>query len=108
MLARWVVCLALVILLGWSNIVGANGLRCNNALVKRGDTAFDVLETCGQPDWQNTRYEEQLLGSVDSPSQIRRVITIDEWVYRGTPGRFDRLLVFYDGRLHRIDLGKRR
>lgn len=102
------VCVAalFVMLLSTGN-AWADSFRCNNNVVKRGDSSFDVLQHCGEPDWEQTRYEEILRGDPRG-FQVRYLVTVEEWLYKGRSGRFDRRLIFYDGRLHRVKLGQRR
>ena len=69
-------------------------MRCGESLVERGFTPLEVLERCGEPQfemqWSDYRY----------PGIWLRV---DEWSYNLGSNRFRRLLTFENGRLTRIE-----
>ena len=91
----------------------AFGFYCGHALVKEGDYKLQVLEKCGDPDYQESRVEYRatvLRGSgVGTPGLdlIRQEpVAIDEWTYDLGPRRFMQWLHFENGRLILIkDLG---
>jgi hypothetical protein len=70
-------------------------MRCGESLVERGFTPLEVLERCGEPQfemrWTDYRY----------PGVWMRV---DEWIYDLGSNKFRRLLTFENGRLVRIEL----
>jgi len=70
-------------------------MRCGESLVERGFTPLEVLERCGEPQfemaWSDYRY----------PGIWLRV---DEWTYNLGSNKFRRLLTFENGRLIRIEV----
>jgi hypothetical protein len=70
------------------------GFRCDTELVRRGMTPYEVLERCGEPEyqmgWTDYRY----------PGLFVRV---DEWTYHMGRNKFRRQLTFEDGRLKDIE-----
>ncbi|MEQ8857782.1 MAG: DUF2845 domain-containing protein [Pseudomonadales bacterium] len=72
----------------------AADLRCDSELVGRGMTPLEVLERCGEPEfeygWTDYRY----------PGLFVRV---DLWTYHLGENRFRRELMFENGRLRRIE-----
>jgi hypothetical protein len=81
-------------------------------LVKEGLNKLQVLQGCGEPDYQDSHleYRSIRLGSgYNQPGiDITRTVEvrIDEWTYDFGPRRFMQRLVFEEGRLVFIqDLG---
>ena len=72
------------------------GFRCDPELVTDGMTPLEVLERCGEPEfelgWTDYRY----------PGLFVRV---DQWSYNLGSNRFRRLLIFENGRL--VDIEER-
>ena len=80
----------------WSfTLPAAAGLRCDQSLVGRGLTPFEVLERCGAPEFE--------LGFADYryPGIL---VHVDEWTYELGHNKFRRLLTFENGRLVRIEM----
>ncbi len=98
----------------------ADGMRCNGRLVSTGDTTFDVLSLCGQPDFQNRRVEYRTLrhfvqgpcvqrhGRVQCGYVAERTVevVIDEWAYDLGSNRFIRYLTFEQGQLRDVKTGR--
>jgi len=86
---------------------------CGHDLVKEGDYKLQVLEKCGNPDYQESRVEYRstvLRGSGLAQPGLDLIrqepVTIDEWTYDFGPRRFMQWLHFENGRLILIkDLG---
>jgi hypothetical protein len=70
-------------------------LRCDQSLVTRGLTPFEVLERCGAPEfeWQFADYRYPGI-----------LVHVDEWTYDLGHNKFRRLLTFENGRLVRIEM----
>ncbi len=72
----------------------AAGFRCDTELVGRGMSPLEVLERCGEPEfefgWTDYRY----------PGLFVRV---DQWTYHLGANQFRRELTFENGRLLRIE-----
>lgn len=76
-------------------------LRCGNSLILEGHNKFDVLQRCGEPNFQDSRTELRSFALRGSPIGTSQwvAVTIDEWYYNFGPNRFMALLVFENGRL---------
>jgi hypothetical protein len=76
--------------------LSANGqLRCENKLVNRGDSLFEVRELCGLPVYEFHRVDYRYPGYF---------VQIDQWIYEQGTNRFRRELEFEDGQLRDIKL----
>lgn len=60
-------------------------IRCGTRLVEPGDSVYTVLQKCGEPTLVDGNY----------------------WFYDQGSGRFLRILIFFAGRLERIEIGER-
>jgi hypothetical protein len=73
----------------------AADLRCDESLVARGLTPFEVLERCGSPEFE-MRFADYRYPGI--------VVHVDEWTYDLGHNKFRRLLTFENGRLVRIEV----
>jgi hypothetical protein len=108
-----------IILLGLVNICSA--FRCGTELVSEGDTKFEVLHKCGDPDyvesWEEDRLQKDfgLRREYDSnnrrytwsrePFLVNEKVRIEEWTYNLGPTQFIRYLRFENGILTKISTG---
>lgn len=96
----------------------ALAFRCGPRLVFIGDSKWDVLRKCGQPDdvevWVEKRIEPYYSEPFSSgqrfyvpPSAFASVlyVTVQQWIYNLGPNQFIRILTFENNRLIRIDSG---
>jgi hypothetical protein len=95
----------------------ADGMRCGNRLVSKGDSTFEVRSRCGEPTQATqrveTRSERRRIRTPCGRGETRceRVqevtvdVIIDEWVYDFGPQTFVRYLTFVDSKLFRVDTG---
>ncbi len=74
--------------------MGGESMRCGTALVMVGDSKVQVLDRCGEPDYQE----------IVSGAFRRRV---EQWYYRREQGQFPRILTFDGIRLVRIESERR-
>lgn len=82
--------------------------RCGNNLVQLGDSIYEVQDLCGQPDgvyrWTESRasgnYSRQG-GEYQARSDDMERYTFSEY------GKFDVYLIFRNGKLERIEQGRR-
>jgi hypothetical protein len=98
--------------------VSANGMRCENKLVRPGDSAYQVKSLCGPPDDVQQRTEQRRVArAVERPcatnpsgrcayviEDIVQVV-IDEWTYDFGPQRFVQYLTFEAGKLLTVKSG---
>ena len=75
-------------------------MRCGAALVSEGLYAFEVVERCGEPEYQHAHVEYR--GYDIGPFWVVPV-QVEEWIYDLGHVKFRRLLRFEDGRLRRIE-----
>ena len=73
----------------------AADLRCDQSLVDRGLTPFEVLERCGAPEFE-MRFADYRYPGI--------LVHVDEWTYDLGRNKFRRLLTFENGRLVRIEM----
>jgi hypothetical protein len=63
----------------------ANTMRCGRQYVKTGDAQYDVLRKCGQPAYRDGSH----------------------WVYLQGRGTYEKIVVFQNGRVFKINLGEK-
>ena len=68
----------------------ADRLRCGRHFIKNGDTKYEVLKACGEPEWKDRVFE-------DHGDPVARVRIVEDW------SDFPRQLTFNGGRVSRID-----
>jgi uncharacterized protein DUF2845 len=100
--------------------VAADGMRCGQRLVSKGDTLYAVRAVCGEPDAADrrvvTRSEQRRVRGPcfkgrDGKLQCERIeeflvdVVIDEWTYDFGTQRFVRYLTFENGSLARVATG---
>ena len=109
---------ALVVLALWEP---SFALRCGTRLVSSGDTKFDVLQKCGEPDFVESWKEELIQRDFGirrefdresgryawhrEPFLVKEEVMIEEWTYNLGPTRFVRYLRFENGILTAIRTG---
>ena len=91
----------LVLLMSLPMAQPAWALRCGNNLVLEGSYKFDVLQRCGEPNFQDSRtvFRSIELRSLGVTTSQWVPVTVDEWYFNFGPNRFVALLVFENGRL---------
>ena len=75
----------------------AAGFRCDQSVVSKGFTFYEVAERCGEPAFEFSRVDYRYPGYT---------VQIDEWTYDMGRNKFRRLLRFENGRL--VDIQTRR
>jgi len=95
----------------------ANSLRCDNQLVREGDSQYEVKSLCGQPhDVQQRTEARRVQRAVQRPcahgsgSCVVVVddyveVVVDEWIYDFGPRRFLQYLTFEGGQLVAVRSG---
>lgn len=95
----------------------ADGMRCNNRLVSKGDATYAVRSRCGEPNDATRRVETRTErrrvrvpcgpagGLCDRVQEVSTDVVIDEWTYDFGPQQFVRYLTFVDGKLYDIATG---
>ena len=95
---HWVVVSAMLL----APFASAEAMRCGNKLATEGMTRFEVSKRCGEPDDVITRIEV-VYRDVGFDRTVAREVLIEEWYYDRPSNSFDRMLLFVDGRLRRIE-----
>lgn len=91
-LARLLLALALSV-----PMAQAASMRCGSALINEGQSAAEVMRTCGEPT-QRQRTEPALAAN----GELRQgAVSVEEWIYGPQSGLY-RHLKFIDGRLVQI------
>jgi hypothetical protein len=96
----------------------ADGLRCENKLLRAGDSKYDARALCGQPDAEEHRVEKRTVRhqvSVPCPDGARRRcsstveesvdVPIDIWTYDFGPQRFVQYVIFEFDKIVKIESG---
>lgn len=96
-----------IILLSLALAPNASALRCGSDLVKKGDHISQVLDKCGEPDYEEKWVEEQIIHRKPHrllpPEQIIGAVVVTLWTYNFGTREFMRQLRFENGRLVDID-----
>jgi hypothetical protein len=84
----------------------ANTLRCKGKLVQEGDTRFEVLAKCGEPD-----FVENITETARAPTRLGGTYVVgtverEVWTYNRAPGKFPAILRFDGTRLKSIEFIK--
>ncbi len=85
-------------------------LRCGNALVFIGDNTYSVIDKCGEPYAlvdKGIKFLKTTSFSDDHEYEIIEKVVVEEWVYKLEKGSFTRLLMFENGSLKKVTLGRR-
>ena len=73
-------------------------MRCSNGIINEGNTSFEVLQKCGEPN-----RKEIIPQQIDSTgNSFQNSATVEHWVYGPSNGAY-RLLKFIDGILVKIE-----
>ena len=85
---------AALLILSGPAFAGGN-MRCDEHIIERSYTFFEVYERCGKPDLEYA-WDHHYVPGV----QARKT----EWVYEQGRNKFRRVLTFEEGRLRTIEL----
>ena len=97
----------------------SDAFRCGSWVISQGDTKFEVLSKCGDPDfveyWEQVRirrdygrprvYEDDYGRTYEEPRYVKEYVDVEEWTYNFGPRKFIRYLRFENGKLRRIRTG---
>jgi hypothetical protein len=101
----------------WASAARAEGMSCQNRLISKGASKYDVQSLCGPPDATEHRTEKRLVrrqmsvrcvsdtGWCTSLVEDTIDVPIDEWIYDFGKQRFLQYLTFEDGKLLRVQSG---
>ncbi len=119
---RWAAWLAVTATILLAPSVGAaQSLRCNGALVSKGDSPVSLLRNCGEPiyrqpiclsmlqlGWIATPYQ-QGNNIIPGPSPIfaSQCVPMEEWTYDRGPGAFLGVVRIYNGTIESVRDGDR-
>lgn len=88
-------------------------MRCGNELVAVGESSWDVLKTCGEPDHRETvAVIKDTIGigefddGVHAEQETVRYTEVERWYYDGGSHRMDRILTIEGGQL--VDISVQR
>ena len=91
-------------------LLAHSDLKCGSKLVTAGDTAFEVLNKCGEPllieSWEESRSLSSMKRSVTKDVESGVVfVEVEQWTYNFGPNTFIQFLTFTDGRLLNVESG---
>ena len=73
-------------------------MRCTNGIISGGETTFEVLHKCGEPD-----SKEKISPALGNDGKtMNESVTVENWVYGPSNGMY-RMLKFIDGTLVKIE-----
>jgi hypothetical protein len=81
--------------------LAADSYRCGQKLILTGDSAADVLRVCGEPAFRDKGYERIKAQGTLRDSRVER------WYYKKSRRSLGRVVIFYRGRVHAIEVGAR-
>ena len=114
--------LSLVTVLMFFGLTGPSfAFRCGTQLVDEGDTKYEVLHKCGDPNYIESWEEERIQSDFGlrreydirtgqhywyrAPLLVKEKVKIEEWTYNPGPTEFIRYLRFENGILTNISTG---
>ncbi len=108
---------ALICILNHDAMAASRSMRCAGNLVKVGDFQQEVVAKCGDPqnvqtfedspgEWVSKYYEDDQ-GRFKAPYLLKAPINREIWTYQQGPNRLPYYLYFYQGRLTRLEVGRR-
>jgi hypothetical protein len=95
---------AILLLSAASPIAAAESLRCRTELITPGDTSFELLAACGEPDHKHrrttVRTRDRLGPGVVESAHVYQ--EIETWTYAAAGGRMMRLVEIRQGQVTAI------
>lgn len=86
---------------------GAQAFRCGTSLVLEGDHLVEVLNKCGEPDYEQRWVEDRIILRQPHPllpyERVLGTVVVTIWIYNRGGREFIRELRFENGRLAEID-----
>jgi hypothetical protein len=81
----------------------ADTLACGNRLIETGDTATDVLATCGEPTSREVVTEPVHVRTRAGGTRVIGTTQKEIWVYDRGSGKFPAILTFEEGVLKELE-----
>jgi hypothetical protein len=124
LLKLWISPALILLLLPLLSHTASAGIRCGTSVVTEGDTAIEVLYSCGDPQFVESWEEERIKrdfypysSSYDNlywnrnayrqPFLVKEHVVIERWTYFFGSNRLIHYLLFENGVLTEISLGPR-
>jgi len=82
----------------------AIALDCSGGIISAGDSRFDLLKKCGEPDFKDS-HDEEFFESFSRGVGRKIIITVEEWTYNFGPSQFMRIVVLKNGKVADIREG---
>jgi hypothetical protein len=82
---------------------GADTMRCENALVREGMIAGEVLAKCGEPSSKRVDEVPIRARNRNGAGTVVGTAKVETWVYDRGDGRFGAALTFEEGKLKSIE-----
>ena len=114
----WTIVIAAMIgFLSPEPLAAGRTMRCANRLVEVGDYQSEVVAKCGDPQKVETfenqpgewvsKFSEDDYGRFKAPYLLKSPINKEVWTYQLGTNRLPYVLYFYEGRLTRLEIGRR-
>lgn len=90
-----------------ASVAKADCIRCGlDKLVCTGDSKFDIIVACGQPDYTE-ELGDKVTGAIGGGAFVASEKKMEKMYYNCGDGRFIKIILISNGRIIRIDDGER-
>lgn len=86
--------LMILLIMAMPVVANAGAMRCKSALISDGDSAFNVIKSCGQPQMKEDIIDERLL---DAPKIGER------WTYQQGANAIPQAVTIINGKVTQIE-----
>jgi hypothetical protein len=94
-----------ILLFGFASIAAGDSFRCQDRIVKTGDSKMDVIGKCGTPDYSEIVADESVSTGSHRYKSKTKTKKVEKLYYNCGSGRFNRILTFVGGKLETIETG---
>jgi len=89
---------AIVVLATYPVAADQTSFRCGSELIDIADTAYQIQDACGSPDFKRNVGEKRIfITTVDEHRELESVTYVSEWIYKRDGGMY--ILTFEGSRL---------
>jgi hypothetical protein len=82
----------------------ADALDCTGGIISVGDSRFDLVKKCGEPDFKDS-HDEEFFEHYGRGVGRKVIITVEEWTYNFGPSQFMRIVILKNGKVADIREG---
>ena len=81
--------------------LSADSFRCGRKLVSVGDSAGDLVRTCGEPGYKNRGKETIKVNGVSKETSV------EHWYYKKSSRSLEHIVIIHKGRVAAVEVGHR-